>query len=242
MRDVIDDWRACEFVMQEFMEKGYVVLNDVFGELGAEIADELPTVGGWSLQVCGEPEGPTILSGDEIASASVVRHGTLYEISAEHMCLYPAPGVLSLARKSFAYQFCTLFEEDWAVTAKMGEFMMWAATAWPKDIGQLLDTKGLSTIEELRYTKYSAGAFLGSHSDGVGQRKIAFVANFTKGWRMGDGGFMIIRDRERSWHCVAPRANSLVLIDVRDGGAEHAVVPVLQACNAGRFAMTGWLA
>lgn len=94
-------------------------------------------------------------------------------------------------------------------------------------------------LEEPQVTMYTSGCFLGQHSDGVGDRQVAFVANFTKNWQPDFGGCLTILDKGR-WSVIEPKFNSLVLLNVRNGSA-HYVSQVSSWVKHGRYAITGWV-
>jgi len=85
---------------------------------------------------------------------------------------------------------------------------------------EFLSTANMITEQENNYTEepqvtmYSSGCFLGQHSDGVGSRQVAFIANFTRNWQPDFGGCLTILTQGK-WQVIPPKFNSIVFMNVR---------------------------
>lgn len=201
--------------------------------------DELTFNGRWDLQVC-DTEGPRVVP------AETLRHAGL---TARQWAKSPPPGLESLASQSFAYCFGTKGLDHALATRPIADCArqigMASAVAEMAASSCGLEKGHGHELEEVRYTSYTAGCFLGAHSDAVGsdhrKRKVAFVLHLSD-WHPQDGGvFMIYDPRIEGWQVVVPPKNSLVLFNVHGGGAVHLVTPVAQHCTKERLALTGWL-
>jgi hypothetical protein len=84
---------------------------------------------------------------------------------------------------------------------------------------------------------YDRGDFLSSHTDE--QRGIAFIFNLTKNWKPEYGGMLHI-SRDEGIEVVYPKFNSLVIMELGDGGLSHYVSEVSQYATHQRIAISGW--
>jgi Rps23 Pro-64 3,4-dihydroxylase Tpa1-like proline 4-hydroxylase len=93
-------------------------------------------------------------------------------------------------------------------------------------------------FEEPQVTMYSSGCFLGQHTDGVGNRQVACIANFTRDWQPDFGGCITLLSKGK-WQVIPPLFNSLLLLNVRAANC-HYVSQVASWVLHKRTAITGW--
>ena len=99
--------------------------------------------------------------------------------------------------------------------------------------------RDMNYLEEPQVCMYSAGCFLGQHSDGVGDRLFAFIANFTRDWQPDFGGCLTVLDRGK-WVVFPPKFNSLVIMDVHKMNC-HYVSQVASWAQNKRTSIAGWV-
>ena len=107
-------------------------------------------------------------------------------------------------------------------------------------------------LEQFFFSRYSAGDFLGAHSDSVGMRKLAFVMHFCNDWSPSDGGLLLFTDPEDTKvveHAFVPRGNTFNLFDVSQQPPftrlhtkvlNHMVTEVAHGLRKQRIAASGW--
>jgi Rps23 Pro-64 3,4-dihydroxylase Tpa1-like proline 4-hydroxylase len=113
----------------------------------------------------------------------------------------------------------------------------------PGFIGFVREVTGIATIDyaDAQATLYRPGHFLTRHDDAAEgkHRQVAYVLNFTPGWRAEWGGLLAFIGPDghvsEAW---APAMNALNLFRVP---ALHAVTEVASFAGAGRYSITGWL-
>lgn len=86
---------------------------------------------------------------------------------------------------------------------------------------------------------YEPGDFLSTHGDKQ-KGGCAFILNLTKDWRPEYGGLLNIKQEENIYHTVAPSFNTLVIMDLGDGGRDHFVSEVTKYAPHARIAISGW--
>lgn len=89
-------------------------------------------------------------------------------------------------------------------------------------------------------SRYRKNSFCSVHTDGTDPaRKVGFVFNLTKNWKVHYGGnFVLVDDKHKEiTHSVSPIFNSLLVFDVP---VPHAVMPVSKYCKNFRHAFSGW--
>lgn len=90
---------------------------------------------------------------------------------------------------------------------------------------------------ECHYARYAPGAFYRRHFDafkGEGIRLLSTVFYLNDNWLPGEGGELVVYDRDNGGHRIAPRGGSLVLFLSEEFA--HEVRPT----HRERFSITGW--
>lgn len=88
--------------------------------------------------------------------------------------------------------------------------------------------------------RMTSGDFLLSHSDVLGDRRLAFVLHFSRDWRPEWGGALRIADPGGHTHLIGAGYNKVVMFDVK-AGTEHDVEPISDAAgDRARLSMGGW--
>jgi len=207
--------------------KGKVTIleNYLDPQRASDLADRILEISDWDARIC-----------DKAIAPRIVDHKALMDlgISAEEYAKsYPRSlGDLAIDG-TMAYLFyvkgLSQFDPEffkWMET----DFLVWS-NSWSGEDNNY--------IEEPQATMYSSGCFLGQHSDGVGSRKIAFILNLSRNWPPDYGGCLTFLDGGK-WTVIEPKFNSLVLMDVREGGS-HYVSQVASWVKNKRIAITGWV-
>ncbi|MEE9491595.1 MAG: 2OG-Fe(II) oxygenase family protein [Dehalococcoidia bacterium] len=222
----LDNPDRLKFIGHCMMDDKITVVQNWLGTDRAEdIAARMGSIRDWSARICDKDGGPRIIPPQALKDLGVT--------AEEYARSYP-DSLMRLAQGgTMAYLFFVkalrefdpgLFE--WFET----EFL---------EMANKLTNEDLNYIEEPQVTMYSSGCFLGQHSDGVGNRRIAFIANFTKNWQPDFGGCLTIQDSGK-WSVIEPFFNSLALMDV-SAGCNHYVSQVASWVPHNRLAIAGWV-
>ncbi len=208
------------------MNDDLVVIQDWLPqEQALDISERIGQITDWNARICDKDGGPR-----------VIEHASLEALgmTAEEYARSNPDSLEALARGgTMAYLFFVkaLSQFDpklhhWFNT----EFLQMANTMTYQDNNY---------IEEPQVTMYSSGCFLGQHSDGVGDRQIAFIANFTQDWQPDFGGCLTLLTKGK-WEVIPPEFNSLVLMNVRATNC-HYVSQVASWVTKQRTAIAGWV-
>lgn len=88
---------------------------------------------------------------------------------------------------------------------------------------------------------YEEGDFLSMHADKQ-KGGCAFVLNLTQNWRAEYGGLLHVKGPDGHYTAVVPEFNSLVIMELGDGGRDHFVSEVSKYAPQARIAISGWYA
>lgn len=89
---------------------------------------------------------------------------------------------------------------------------------------------------------YGKGDFLSTHTDKQ-KGGVAFVYNLTTDWRPEYGGLLHVENKEKGeYTAIAPEFNSLVIMELGDGGLAHFVSEVSKYAPHSRISISGWYA
>ena len=88
---------------------------------------------------------------------------------------------------------------------------------------------------------YEEGDFLSMHADKQ-KGGCAFILNLTKGWRPEYGGLLHVKGEDGYYTAVVPEFNSLVVMELGEGGLDHFVSEVTKYAPHARIAISGWYA
>eukprot|EP00937_MAST-01D_sp_MAST-1D-sp2_P006122 g6122.t1 len=114
------------------------------------------------------------------------------------------------------------------------------------------------TLDEWFFSRYTAGQFLGPHTDSSHTRRLAFVLQFTEQWRAHYGGLLQFTHGHAGYDepapvagAIVPVANTFMIFDVSEDPPPtrphtqllpHAVTEVAQGVAHARIAVSGWFA
>lgn len=189
-------------------------------------ANRIHCIKDWSARICDKGGGPRIVPASSLRDLGM---------TAEEFARAHPESLMDLARGgTMAYLFFVK-----ALKSFDPELYSWWGTEFVDKVKKLTGLEELNYIEEPQVTMYSSGCFLGQHSDGVGNRRIAFIANFTEDWQPDFGGCLTVHDGQ-NWVVLEPHFNSLILMDVR-AGCGHYVSQVASWVQHNRIAITGWV-
>jgi len=93
--------------------------------------------------------------------------------------------------------------------------------------------------QETFISEYRQGDFISVHQDG-GMGDLAFIFNLTKNWRPEYGGLLHMEQKDGTYVSVNPEFNSLVIMELPEGGANHFVSEVTKYAPNSRIAISGW--
>lgn len=192
--------------------------------LANEIASRIEDVEDWSVRLCDKTKGPRVLSPAEFGEIG---------LTPEEFAKCPSRDVSDLARTGqMAYLFFikSLVEFDKDLYDQLCCRFLEAANGMA-DIAN-------DVVVEPVVSMYTAGCFLGQHTDTVGKREVAFIANFSRNWQPDFGGCLTVFKQGR-WEVIPPKFNSLILMDVKTLSS-HYVSQVASWVTAKRTAITGW--
>ena len=188
------------------------------------IADKIETIQDWDARICDSGGGPRIFPNSTLKALGV----TAEEYARSH-----PESLETLARGgTMAYLF---------FVKRLSTFDPELAHWFDTDVlpmGNMFTDQENDYIEEPQVTMYSSGCFLGQHTDGVGDRQVAFIANFTRNWQPDFGGCLTVLSKGK-WEVIPPTFNSLVLMNVRSANC-HYVSQVASWVKHRRTAITGW--
>lgn len=201
-----------------------VVPNWLPLERANSIADKIDTIEDWDARICDHDGGPRIIPNKSLKDLG---------LTAEDYARSHPESLESLARTgTMAYLF---------FVKGLRTFDPALAHWFDTDVlpmGNMFTDQENNYIEEPQVTMYSSGCFLGQHSDGVGDRQVAFIANFTRNWQPDFGGCLTVLSKGK-WQVINPEFNSLVLMNVRAANS-HYVSQVASWVQHRRTAITGW--
>ena len=207
------------------MKDDFTVIKDWLPIGRAEgIADRIATIEDWNARICDKDGGPRIIEHSALKSLGV----TPEAYASSH-----PESLEALARGgTMAYLFFVkgLLEFDSELRDYFHTDIL--------PMSNMFTDLDNNYVEEPQVTMYSSGCFLGQHTDGVGTRQVAFVANFTRDWQPDFGGSLTILSKGK-WEVIPPTFNSLVLMNVRSANC-HYVSQVASWVKHQRTAITGW--
>ena len=207
------------------MNKIIIIENWLPEDLAEDVANRIEKINDWSIRICDKDKGPRIVDPSVLGQLGFF---------PEDYASSTIPSLVNLARQgTMAYLFFVkaLIQFDPSL------YRMFHTDLIPK-VNEVMGQNN-TYLEEPQVTMYTSGCFLGQHSDGVGNRNVAFIANFSRGWQPDFGGCLTILEGGE-WKTIPPKFNSLVLMDVRAGSC-HYVSQVATWVNKKRIAITGWL-
>lgn len=208
------------------MDNNITIINNwLEPDKANDIADRILAIENWSARICDKDGGPRIIEPQTLADLGVT--------AEEYARAFPDSLARLAAGGTMAYLFFVkhLSEFD-------PDLFEWWNTEFVEMVNKEIHQKNDYT-EEPQVTLYSSGCFLGQHSDGVGERQAAFIANFTRDWQPDFGGCLTVLDRGK-WTLIEPKFNSLILMNVRAGNC-HYVSQVSSWVQNKRIAITGWV-
>jgi Rps23 Pro-64 3,4-dihydroxylase Tpa1-like proline 4-hydroxylase len=99
----------------------------------------------------------------------------------------------------------------------------------------------VTQLNQMFLSRYKSGHFLAPHSD-VNNGKIAFVINFSAGWKPQYGGVLhfLSEDRRDIIDSYVPKFNSMMIFEVPEKGIPHFVSHIAPNVRHTRYALTGW--
>ena len=202
-----------------------VMHNWLDPNLANAVADRIESIQDWSIRICDKNGGPRIVppAAAKELGLSPEQYAKQLPLSLEELAKGGTMAYLFFV-KALSQFDSALFEE------------------WNSKLVYLVNgvmQQDNNYVEEPQVTMYTSGCFLGQHSDGVGSRQVAFVANFTRNWQPDFGGCLTVLENGK-WTIVEPKFNSLVLMNVR-GGSCHYVSQVASWVDKKRIAITGWV-
>lgn len=210
------------------MNDDFLVIKDWLPQGQAlQISERIEEITDWNARICDRDGGPRVIDNASLKSLGM----TAKEYARSHPESLQALGRGDGGTMAYLFFVKQLSEFDptlhrWFNT----EFLQMANTMTYQDNNY---------IEEPQVTMYSSGCFLGQHSDGVGERQIAFIANFTQNWQPDFGGCLTVLSKGK-WEVIPPQFNSLVLMNVRSANC-HYVSQVASWVTKKRTAITGWV-
>lgn len=99
---------------------------------------------------------------------------------------------------------------------------------------------GLSPTDDLSLHRMTGGDFLRSHSDVLGNRRLAFILHFSRDWRPELGGTLNMTDESGHTQAVDAGFNRIVLFDVK-AGTQHDVSAISSSAgDRARLSIGGW--
>jgi hypothetical protein len=208
------------------MRDDFVVVENWLDEDRAnDIAKRIDQIQDWNARICDKDGGPRIIEHASLQSLG---------ITAQEYARSNPESLQELARGgTMAYLFfvkhLSQFDPD---------LYQWFNDEFVNMANQMTYQEN-NYIEEPQVTMYSSGCFLGQHTDGVGNRQIAFIANFTSNWQPDFGGCLTLLTKGK-WQVVPPKFNSIVLMNVRSSNC-HYVSQVASWVQHKRTAITGWV-
>ena len=139
----------------------------------------------------------------------------------------------SLRDGYFTYSFTQSVSHFTTCNCFQCEFRTYASYVLKDHIEKNTDV-GEVELGEMFFSVYERGDFLSTHGDD-NKGEVAFVLNLTKDWKPEYGGV---------FHCngqyVTPEFNSLMLLELGNGGVDHFVSEVSQRAPHSRIAISGW--
>jgi hypothetical protein len=208
------------------MDDFLVIENFLPEEQANEIHLRMQNITEWSTRICDTlPPGPRIVGPNLLRGLGM---------SAQEYARTNPPSLQALAAGgTMAYLFFVqhLSEFDPSLFDWWSGELVNKVNAWTGKEGNY--------FEEPQVTMYSSGCFLGQHTDGVYNRQVACIANFTRNWQPDFGGCLTILSKDK-WQVIPPTFNSLVMMDVRAANC-HYVSQVASWVKHKRLAITGWV-
>lgn len=170
-------------------------------------------------------EGPTYIN-------SSISH-SVYKLNNDPLL------VDSLRRNLFTYRFQRTQEHEPQCSCFICDFKkkdLWG------DVKHIIERNtGYNNVEpqENFVSVYNEGDFLSAHHDG-GNGDLAFILNLTKNWRPEYGGLLHVLQEDGTYKAINPEFNSLVIMELPEGGASHFVSEVTKYAPNPRIAISGW--
>ncbi|HXV73945.1 MAG TPA: 2OG-Fe(II) oxygenase family protein [Sphingomonadales bacterium] len=154
--------------------------------------------------------------------------------------------VVSQARKGFQFLYNDYNIYDYYLNGKDREHFLARFHEFLNSEAFLSFIREITGFASVRFadsqaTAYGPGHFLTQHHDEIAgkNRKLAYVFNFTPGWKMDWGGILQFLGRDGNVECgFVPTFNALNLFAVPQ---DHAVSYVAPFAPAIRYSITGWL-
>ena len=99
------------------------------------------------------------------------------------------------------------------------------------------------SLKTMFASRYNEGDFLARHSDHMDTRQLAYVIQFTKGWKPEYGGLLMIQnaqDYNLIEKVIVPKFNSITIFNVSTHNNPHFVSQVATGVKKKRLAIAGW--
>jgi hypothetical protein len=210
------------------MKDDFVVIENWQPERHAnDIADRMEQIQNWDARICDRDGGPRVVSHESLKALGLTaeEYARTHPNSLEDLA---AGGTMAYL---FFVKHLSLFDP---------QLYKWWSSELVTKVNEITGQDN-NYFEEPQVTMYSSGCFLGQHTDGVGDRQVAVMANFTRNWQPDFGGCLTILSKEKAkWEVLPPVFNSLVLMNVRAGNS-HYVSQVASWVKHKRLAITGWV-
>lgn len=203
-----------------------VIENFLPEEQARSIEHRMNLISDWSARICDRtPPGPRIIPPETLQALGM----DAQEYARTHHA--SLQGLAAGGTMAYLFFVKRLLEFDPELHKFWNTGLVEKVNAWTGKEGNY--------FEEAQVTMYSSGCFLGQHTDGVYNRQVACIANFTRNWQPDFGGCLTVLSKGE-WKVVPPTFNSLVMMDVRADNC-HYVSQVASWVQHKRLAITGWV-
>ena len=208
------------------MTEDFLVIRDWLPDDEANsIADRIEQIQDWGARICDRNGGPRIIESSAMKSLGL----TPEEYAKSHPLSLESLAVGGTMAYLFFVKHLSVFDPD-------------LFQRWEKDtVTRVNEITGQDNnyFEEPQVTMYTSGCFLGQHTDGVGDRQIACMTNFTRNWQPDFGGCVTVLSKG-VWQVIPPVFNSMILMNVRAANC-HYVSQVSSWVKHKRISITGWV-
>lgn len=192
-----------------------------------EIAARMEQIQDWDARICDRGAGPRVIPHESLKGLGLT--------AEEYARAHPSSLEDLAAGGTMAYLFFVKHLSHFDP-----QLHKWWSSEMVTKVNEITGQDN-NYFEEPQVTMYSSGCFLGQHTDGVGDRQVAVMANFTRDWQPDSGGCLTLLSKDSDkWQVIPPLFNSLILLNVRAANT-HYVSQVASWVKQKRLAITGWV-